>query len=167
MGVVSLDYEALAEAYDELYSREQNVKHEAALKLLPPEEPVLDAGCGTGLLLQLMPCYSVGLDLSRSMLRVAKHRTALGDLVRGDAERMPFRSCCFQTVYSVTVVHEAPRLVDEVKRVLKPGGSAAITLLKKKLELLPALLAKLPNAEVHDLEGVKDVALVYRARRSF
>lgn len=160
---VSLSYDILAEAYDGLYGGEQAIKYRLVLQLVPPVEPALDAGCGTGLLLQLLNCYFVGLDLSTGMLRIAKKRALRGDLVRADAERLPFRDHCFRTVYSVTVAHEAPRLAEEVKRVLKPAGYAAITLLKKRIELLPRLASSLPGARVYDAEALKDVIVVYRA----
>ncbi len=159
---MSVDYDTLAGSYDGLYAGEQAAKHRAALELAPPAEPVLDAGCGTGLLLELLDCYFVGLDLSAGMLKVARHRARGGDLVRGDARLMPFRDRCFGTVYSVTVAHEAPQLAGEVARVLRPGGRAVVTLLRKRLELLPLLLRELPGAEVVDAEGLKDVLLVYR-----
>lgn len=159
---MSLEYSTVAEVYDELYGEEQYAKHAAVLGWLPPREPVLDVGCGTGLLFERLGCYAVGLDLSAGMLNVARKRAWRGDLVRSDAKLMPFRDESFQTVYSVTVIHEAPSMVGEVVRVLKPGGSAAITLLKKKLELLPLVLAGLPGAEVHDFEELKDLVILYR-----
>lgn len=159
---MSLSYGALAEAYDELYGSEQGLKHALALELVPSEEPVLDAGCGTGLLATRVLCYFVGLDLSLPMLRVARARgrVARGDLVCGDVELMPFRDRCFRALYSVTVVHEAPCLVEEALRVLRPSGRLVVTLLRNRLELLPSILGKLPSARVVDREQLKDVIIV-------
>ncbi|MEM4037756.1 MAG: class I SAM-dependent methyltransferase [Desulfurococcaceae archaeon] len=156
-----MSYDQLARVYDELYSGEQVAKIQVALELQPPLEPVLDVGCGTGLLLSLLDCYAVGLDLSAGMLKVAKSRVVRGDLVRGDAARMPFRDRCFRTIYSVTVVHEAPSMVDEVLRVLKEGSGGVLTLLKKRLELLPSILARLPHSQVLDFGGLKDMFIVF------
>jgi len=160
---VSLDYSLLAGVYDELYGGEQALKHEAVLTRVMPEEPVLDVGCGTGLLLERVPCYCVGLDLSMEMLRVAKVRGRVehGDLVCGDAERMPFRELSFRTIYSVTVLHEAPLALDGILRLLKPYGRAAVTMLRKRVELLPELLGKLPNADLYDDPALKDVVVVF------
>lgn len=160
---MSLSYDSIAELYDELYSSEQHMKHWAVLSLAPPVEPVLDVGCGTGMLLELLKVYGVGLDTSKGMLRVAKRRLADGlvDLVRGDAEKMPFRSCSFAVVYSVTVLHEAPALVSEALTVLKPGGLLAVTLLRKKLELLSRITGELENAQIFDYPELKDLAILY------
>lgn len=52
-------------------------------------------------------------------------------LVRGDAERLPFRSDAFDAVYSVGVLHHTPGTevaIDEAYRVLHPGGDAVIAL---------------------------------------
>jgi ubiquinone/menaquinone biosynthesis C-methylase UbiE len=159
---LSLSYDELAEGYDELYGEEQRAKYRLALALVEPREPVLDAGCGTGMLLGELRCYYVGLDVSRGMLEVAKRRGRgeRGDLVCGDAEHMPFRDCSFRSAYSVTVVHEAPGLVGELLRVLKPGGSAVVTLLRKRAEMLGELARRAPAARMVDESSLKDVVLV-------
>lgn len=161
---MSLDYSLIAGVYDELYGEEQAAKHKAVLTRLPPEEPVLDVGCGTGLLLEKLNCYFVGLDLSLEMLKIAamRGRARHGDLVCGSAERMPFRKSSFQTIYSVTVLHEAPLALREILRVLRPDGNAAITILRKRIELLPEFLAQLPNVEICDDQTLKDVIVIFK-----
>lgn len=159
---MSLSYDKIAEGYDELYGEEQRAKYGLVLKLVEPLEPALDAGCGTGMLLELLQCYSVGLDLSLEMLKVAKRkgRGERGDLVCGDAERMPLRDRSFRSAYSVTVVHEAPGLAGELLRVLAPGGRAVVTLLRKRSEMLSELRKRAPITRVIDDRSLKDVILV-------
>ena len=159
---MSLSYDEIAEGYDELYGEEQRAKYGLVLKLVEPLEPALDAGCGTGMLLELLQCYSVGVDLSLEMLKVAKRRGRgeRGDLVCGDAERMPLRDRSFRSAYSVTVVHEAPRLVGELLRVLAPGGRAVVTLLRKRSEMLSELRKRAPVTRVIDDCSLKDLILV-------
>jgi len=159
---LSLSYDKIAEGYDELYGEEQRAKYGLVLKLVEPLEPALDAGCGTGMLLELLQCYSVGLDLSLEMLKVAKRkgRGERGDLVCGDAERMPLRDRSFRSAYSVTVVHEAPGLAGELLRVLAPGGRAVVTLLRKRSEMLSELRKRAPITRVIDDRSLKDVILV-------
>jgi ubiquinone/menaquinone biosynthesis C-methylase UbiE len=161
-GTLSLSYDEIAEGYDELYGEEQRAKYGLVLKLVEPLEPALDAGCGTGMLLELLQCYSVGVDLSLEMLKVAKRRGRgeRGDLVCGDAERMPLRDRSFRSAYSVTVVHEAPRLVGELLRVLAPGGRAVVTLLRKRSEMLSELRKRAPVTRVIDDCSLKDLILV-------
>jgi Methylase involved in ubiquinone/menaquinone biosynthesis len=161
-GTLSLSYDKIAEGYDELYGEEQRAKYGLVLKLVEPSEPALDAGCGTGMLLELLQCYSVGLDLSLEMLKVAKRRGRgeRGDLVCGDTERMPLRDRSFRSAYSVTVVHEAPGLAGELLRVLAPGGRAVVTLLRKRSEMLSELRKRAPITRVIDDRSLKDVILV-------
>lgn len=69
------------------------------------------------------------LDLSRGHLEHARRNFALrglqGRFIHGDAENMPFADESFDVVYSNGVIHHTPntrRVVDEMYRVLKPGG---------------------------------------------
>ena len=64
----------------------------------------LDNGCGTGLFLEKMGKFSVGLDFSSELLRGARLRLGKHqNLVNGDSENLPFRSHVFDTTVSVTV----------------------------------------------------------------
>jgi len=73
------------------------------------------------------------LDLSSGHLRLAQENFALnglsGEFCHGDAEDMPFADNHFDLVYSCGVIHHTPntqRVIDEIYRVLKPGGRAII-----------------------------------------
>lgn len=75
------------------------------------------------------------LDLSREHLRhTQKHMELEGlstDANYGDAEASPFPDNTFDLVYSFGVLHHTPdtqKSIDEVFRVLKPGGTALIGL---------------------------------------
>lgn len=75
------------------------------------------------------------LDLSRTHLRHTSAHLALHGYatcaVYGDAERMPFGDASFDLVYSFGVLHHTPDTagaIAEVRRVLRPGGTALITL---------------------------------------
>lgn len=159
---MSLSYDTLAEGYDELYREEQEAKYRVVLAASPPGEPSLDIGCGTGLLLQRLPFYSVGVDLSERMLLVAKRKgvSERADLVRAHAELLPFRDRAFEAVYSVTVLHEAPRLVSEASRVAKVEGRVALTLLRKRAELLPEVLKLVKACKIIDDSEVKDLVIL-------
>lgn len=73
------------------------------------------------------------LDLSSGHLEHARRNFALrglnGEFVHGDAEAMPFEDCTFDVVYSNGVIHHTPntkKTIDEIYRVLKPGGKIII-----------------------------------------
>ena len=87
----------------------------------------LDLGCGTGRNLPLLAATrSIGLDPSWPSLRRARRRAAGVRLVQGSAEALPFRDGVFDTVVSGLVLCSVsdPALgLDEVRRVLRPGGT--------------------------------------------
>jgi SAM-dependent methyltransferase len=79
-----------------------------------------------------------GLDLTpRAVEHVGRRFAALGlesSLLVGDAERLGFRSGAFDTVYSWGVLHhspDTPKAVEEVRRVLAPGGTARVMIYNK------------------------------------
>lgn len=97
--------------------------------------PVLDAGCGTGLLgdwLGILGFAPVeGLDLSEGMLAVARgkgayaalHRLALG-------EPLPFPDGRFAAVIATgvfTTGHVGAEGLPELVRILRPGGPLVLT----------------------------------------
>ena len=94
------------------------------------EVAVLDVGCGAGAVLNALSRRigrGVGIDVSERMLAHARQRNA-GDarlsFARGDAARAPFADGSFDVVVSFLSLHylEWPRAVDEVMRLLAPGG---------------------------------------------
>lgn len=99
---------------------------------------MLEVGCGMGTdLLQYAhnEAKVVGLDLTPRHLELAQERFRMfnreGIFINGDAERLCFRDSSFDFVFSNGVLHHTPdtqRAVDEIHRVLRPGGKALILL---------------------------------------
>ena len=98
-----------------------------------PGERILEVGVGTGLSLPLYPddVAVVGIDISRDMLEQARARQArcglehVSGLFVMDAENMEFEDDSFDKVvamYVASVVPDPERLVNEMRRVCKPGG---------------------------------------------
>jgi len=88
---------------------------------------VLEAGCGTGLLLREVAGFArqaVGFDLSRGMLRPA-HGRGLA-VAQASVTHVPFADASFDAVYSVKVLAHVERIHEalaELARVTRPGGT--------------------------------------------
>lgn len=104
---------------------------------LKPGERVLEVGVGTGLSLPLYPTNVkvTGIDISREMLARARRRignaglTQVEAILEMDGEAMSFPDNSFDKVvamYVVSVVPDPGRLVEEMRRVCKPGGDIFI-----------------------------------------
>ncbi len=112
----------------------------------------------------------VGLDTSPEMLAMAKVQTlqqaasstfksalrkaefgtkAISKFIRGNAERTNFKAKTFDLVTVMYAFHEAPRLgrykiLREVRRLLKPGGTLALVDISPEYEPSPSMLAGEP-----------------------
>jgi SAM-dependent methyltransferase len=100
----------------------------------PVEGPLLDIACGTGRYTRWFAArYAgrqvVGLDLSFAMLRRAVRVAGAGSetsYVRASALSLPFTDSAFGAVNCFAALHLFPdleRAIQEVGRVLRPGGS--------------------------------------------
>jgi phosphatidylethanolamine/phosphatidyl-N-methylethanolamine N-methyltransferase len=98
---------------------------------------VLDVGVGTGLELPMFSRKTrlVGVDLSEPMLRRARQRVAserlsnVEGLVKMDAMNLAFPDASFDCAvapYVLTVVPDPHATLDELARVVKPGGEIVL-----------------------------------------
>ncbi len=106
-----------------------------------PGGHILEIGCGAGW--ESVAWAKAGMnvssvDLSTAAIELAKknleynHVTA--DIREGNGEELPFEDNSFDIVASFGVLHQTEstqRALAEVKRVLKPGGEAVVTLYYK------------------------------------
>ncbi len=87
---------------------------------------VLEAGCGTGLLLSRIDrvaSRAIGVDLSAGMLARARERGLT--VVQGSITALPFADASFDTVCSFKVLAHVPDIdgaLRELARVTRPGG---------------------------------------------
>lgn len=94
----------------------------------------LDVGIGAGPIVQELKgkCDVYGVDISRPLLKKANKRGA--NVVRGDAENLPFKSASFDSAMCLeTLGHiENPRKVlREINRSLKPGATLVLSMPEK------------------------------------
>lgn len=95
---------------------------------------VLEIGAGSGANLGFLQpsVHYVGLEPNRFAREFLVHRLAErglgGEVVGGNAESLPFSDEAFDAVFCSLVfctVHDVPRALSEVRRVLRPGGRFA------------------------------------------
>ena len=98
---------------------------------------ILVVGVGTGLELPLLPASAsvTGVDVSRSMLDVARKRAArlrlkqVAALVEMDAQALSFADAAFDVAlapYVMSVVPDPAKALDEMWRVARPGGELVL-----------------------------------------
>lgn len=105
------------------------------------DKKVLEVGCGLGtdaVSFARAGANYTGVDLTEASIQLVGRRFALegleGDLRTADAERLPFADESFDLVYSHGVLHHTPDTrgaIGEVRRVLKPSGTAMVMLYHK------------------------------------
>lgn len=125
---------AYYDAFSDVYERERDKGYhrfldESEFDLLRPyieARHVLEAGCGTGLILQRVETLAKkakGVDISEGMLKLAKEKGL--DVQQANLEALPFEDEAFDVVYSFKVlahVERIERALLELARVTKQGG---------------------------------------------
>ena len=98
---------------------------------IDPFDNVLDVGCGTGPVIELLATkypekHFVGLDITPAMIEVARSKgLPNAEFVVGDAESLPFGDGGFDAVLCSNSFHHYPNpgaFLREAHRVLRPGG---------------------------------------------
>lgn len=98
---------------------------------ITPDMQVLDLCCGSGQATQFLVAQSsqvIGLDASPRSIERAMQNVPSAKYVQGWAEAMPFENDQFDLVHTSVALHEMRpvqlwRILQEVHRVLKPGGT--------------------------------------------
>ncbi|MBL7489494.1 class I SAM-dependent methyltransferase [Frankia sp. AgB1.9] len=128
----SVNFDRMADRYDATRGGELRgslVAEDVAPHL--PKGRLLEIGVGTGLIAAAFANLGreiVGIDLSEKMLAHATRRVP-GRVVRADASKLPVADGCVDACLAVHVMHlvgDAPAVVAEVARVLRPSGRFAV-----------------------------------------
>lgn len=137
---VEAHYDGWAKSYDgDLEAWLYQTPEEAAAALAPhltEADTVLDIGCGTGLLgralARHMSCRIEGLDISAKSLAAAAKPGVYSMFYRHDLQKLPlpFADDAFAAAAMVgvlTYIEEPQALLEEVCRIVKPGGHLLFT----------------------------------------
>lgn len=131
-------YEILARVYDDCFDWALGPGRKRAVGRLPvrPGQRVLEVGVGTGLSLPHYPpgCHITGIDISEAMLSQARERVGVLersdiDLRLMDARELTYPEATFDHVlapYVISVVPEPRKVMAEMLRVCKPGGTIVV-----------------------------------------
>jgi tRNA (uracil-5-)-methyltransferase TRM9 len=108
---------------------------------LPSTSLVVDLGCGNGR--HILPCaehckYVIGFDISQNLLKLSQKKTKEKNLhntmlIHGTLTQIPFMNNSCDAVLYIAALHNIQgrkqriQSLQEVFRILKPGGSALIS----------------------------------------
>lgn len=134
---VAASFSRAADSYDSVAALQRKVGGEL-LERLPAElvpQRWLDLGCGTGYFSRALgqrfsAAEGVALDIAEGMLRHAKPLGGAQRFIAGDAECLPLRSNSCDLLFSSLALQwcaDFPAVLDEARRVLRPGGVLAFS----------------------------------------
>lgn len=132
---------------------------------------VLDVGSGNGYVLSKYAqegAEVAGIDITEAGIDLCRKRFAsfglTGHFVVGNAEELPFESDTFDCVCSMGVLHHtvnAGKAVNEIYRVLKPGGKVILmvyhrnsALYRFKLPVMRFVTGKSTEQLLNEVDGV-------------
>lgn len=173
----------LGEIYFKIQSELDFTKHVGALDAtdeirdlcqIGPGSHVLDVGCGVGMtaayLAKTIGCHVTGIDLREGMIDRSNERAereGVMDRVSfqvADAAALPFDDDAFDVVMCESVlalVKDQPRVLAEMRRVLKPGGRLGVTeaawMKPPAEELVSQLKEAMGHMEVHSPAGWREL----------
>ena len=107
---------------------------------IQPSDHILDIGCGPGLAIQGFAAIATqglvaGIDTSPLMVQEARKRNATAietghvEIQQGDASTLPYTDASFDKVAATHVIYfwsDVVTTLQELRRVLRPGGTVAI-----------------------------------------
>lgn len=109
--------------------RTVEARHLSSVKL---DRPILDVGCGWGEFAEAFGVnIDMGVDISFSDLHAAAKGKMYKNLTLADARALPFADNSYGSIFSISTfehILNTQKLLKEMHRVLRPGGTMAITM---------------------------------------
>lgn len=111
---------------------DQRWRRKTIRAVVKPGDRVLDAACGTGdlaIIAARQGATVTGLDFSEQMLVRARRKAPELEWLQGDLLALPFADDSFDAAtigFGIRNVADLQGGIDELRRVLKPGGRLAI-----------------------------------------
>lgn len=131
--VIDKQYNAFAESFANKHKDLDKITQASFQKALSSIDlkgkKVIDLGCGDGYDIKKMQekgAIVYGLDASEEMIKLAKSNNKEGNFEVGFFENIPYPDASFDVVvskYAMQTSKDVPRILEEIGRVLKPGGS--------------------------------------------
>lgn len=147
MGTIEKDWNMMAQAYEEFNnasdSYSYNIEWPAIQKMLPDlaGKKILDIGCGTGIFTFLFDKYNpsklVGLDISESMLSIARKKAmesgSEAAFIQGDATyTSQYVDGKFDFIFSSTTSHyieDLDTFFENLEQSLNDGGTIILSMI--------------------------------------
>jgi SAM-dependent methyltransferase len=134
---IQRQYAREAARYEQRWERYLDATVSRSLQALAARrgERILDAGCGTGLLLRRLSDQTAGvdgwgIDLSMEMLRTARRYGTPARLLLADLAHLPVERGSFDAVVSSSSLHhwsDPTAVLSQIRRALRPGGRLVLT----------------------------------------
>lgn len=128
------DYNLLAEDFSR--TRQFTWDIEILSQYASDGDSVLDLGCGNGRLLEILKKRQIeyfGLDTSEKLIEIARKKYLQNRFEVGDILKLAYSDNFFNKVFAIRILHHIPskelrlQALQEMKRVLKPGGILILT----------------------------------------
>ncbi len=150
-------FDEIASVYDETIPRHVQEhylkKRLGLLRRMAGQGPILDVGCGTGVLLQRIAAWepeAAGVDASAEMLAVTREKRGL-PAVCALSSSLPFLSDTFATAFCVALLHHladpdvVAETIREMVRVVRPGGAVVLIDHNPLNPYWPLLMRRVPQ----------------------
>ena len=151
-------FDAIASVYDEslpAHVVEHYLRKRTAYVVRHcPTGAGLDVGCGTGSLAQRLAeagYQMTGVDPSRGMLEILRRQAPSVRAVQASGGALPFPDNRFELVITVATLHhiadraQVRATLEEMVRVLKPGGRLVVWDHNSRNPRWPSLMARVPQ----------------------